>query len=414
MNTHSDNKRLRELFPQLKTQIKGNPLVYLDNAASTLKHKDVIAAINDHYSFHAANIHRGVHTLSEEGTKEFEQTRDELQAFIGANEREEIILTSGTTESINLVAHSYGREFFRPGDQILLTTMEHHSNIVPWQLVAEACGAHIVEVPIDDKGEILKDDYLDLLKSGGEKVKMIATAHISNTLGTINPIEELIQLAREHTPQAKFLVDAAQSAAHLPIDVQKLDCDFLAFSAHKMYGPTGVGVLYGKRQLLEQMPPYQGGGDMIDQVRFEKTTYNDIPHKFEAGTPHIAGVIAFKESLRFLKREGLKELSTYQSELLSYATERLRSIQGLTIHGPDQLERKSAVISFSIEGAHPQDLGTLLDQQGIAVRTGHHCTQPLMQRLGVTATTRASFAPYNTKTEIDGLYYGLIKACELL
>lgn len=405
---------VRNAFPELERLVRNKPLIYLDNAASTLKHNFVIDQITQHYKMDAANIHRGVHTLSEEGTIQYEETRDIVQKFINASKREEIIFTKGTTESINLVANSFGEKFFNEGDIILISTMEHHSNIVPWQMVAQKRNAHVIEIPITDQGEISIQDFENLLDQYGDKIKMVSMAHISNSLGTINPIKDLISLTRQKAKQAKFLVDAAQSIAHLRTDVQDLDCDFLAFSAHKVYGPTGVGVLYGKYDILDQMPPYQGGGDMIDIVSFEGTTYNDLPHKFEAGTPHIAGVIAFKECFKFLESIGLEDIKAHEAFLCSYATEKLSKIPGLKILGPTNLENKSAVISFTIENAHPQDIGTLLDQQGIAIRTGHHCTQPLMKRLGVTATARASFAIYNTTEEIDRLYDGLIKTCELL
>lgn len=403
---------IRNEFPQTSRKIGDYDLIYFDNAASTLKHQDVIKSINEHYSHNASNIHRGVHTLSESGTRQFEETRECVRDFINAPSCEEIIFTKGTTESLNLVANSWGEISLKPNDVILLSTMEHHSNIVPWQLIAQKKGAKIEEIPLDQEGRIIEEKFLELLKN--KNVKMISMAHVSNTLGTINPIKKFIRQTREFAPQAFFTVDAAQSAAHLKIDVQELDCDFLAFSAHKTFGPSGVGVLFGKKKILEHMPPYQGGGDMIDQVSLKKTTYNDLPHKFEAGTPHIAGVIALKAAINFINREGIEKLASHESLLLEYATTKLKELPQVTILGPRQLSEKSAVISFTLQGAHPHDLGTLLDQQGIAIRTGHHCTQPLMEHLKVTSTARISFGPYNNTDEINRFYHGLIKAYELL
>ncbi|MDD0852270.1 cysteine desulfurase [Halobacteriovorax sp. GB3] len=402
-----DIKKIRDDFPELARSVHGKPLIYLDNGASTLKCRPVIESLNKHYSEDAANIHRGVHFLSEQGTIEFEKSRTTVQAFINAKNTHEVIFTKGTTDSINLVANCFAEAFLNEGDEILLTTLEHHSNIVPWQIAAKKKGAKVVEVPINDQGEILIEEYKKLL---GPKTKMVATNHISNSLGTINPIKEMIALA--HEVGAKFLVDAAQSVAHAKIDVQDLDCDFLAFSSHKIFGPTGVGVLYGKEELLNEMPPYQGGGDMIDQVSFEETTYNDLPHKFEAGTPHIAGVIALKAALDYVSSIGIKEIEQYEHDLLTYATEKLSKIEGLRIVGT--AKNKASVISFVIDGAHPHDIGTLLDRQGIAVRTGHHCTQPLMKRMNVPATARASFCFYNTKEEVDALVAGIEKTKEFL
>lgn len=402
-----DIKKIREDFPELARSVHGKPLIYLDNGASTLKCRPVIESLNKHYSEDAANIHRGVHFLSEQGTIEFEKTRTTVQAFINAKNTHEVIFTKGTTDSINLVANCFADAFLNEGDEILLTTLEHHSNIVPWQIAAKKKGAKVIEVPINDQGEILIEEYKKLL---GPKTKMVATNHISNSLGTINPIKEMIALA--HDVGAKFLVDAAQSVAHAKIDVQDLDCDFLAFSSHKIFGPTGVGVLYGKEELLNEMPPYQGGGDMIDQVSFEETTYNDLPHKFEAGTPHIAGVIALKAALDYVSSIGIEEIEKYEHDLLAYATEKLSKIEGLRIVGT--AKNKASVISFVIDGAHPHDIGTLLDRQGIAVRTGHHCTQPLMKRMNVPATARASFCFYNTKEEVDALVAGIEKTKEFL
>jgi cysteine desulfurase/selenocysteine lyase len=400
-------KDIRKDFPELDRSVHDRPLVYLDNAASTLKCRPVIDALNEHYSNEAANIHRGVHYLSEMGTIKYEQTRKTLQNFINAENDYQVLFTKGTTESINLVAQCYAREFLKKGDQILLSTLEHHSNIVPWQMVAEIVGAEVIEIPINDLGEIDLEAYKSLLN---DKVKIVSTNHISNSLGTINPIKEMIKMA--HDVGAIYMVDAAQSIAHEKVDVQDLGCDFLAFSSHKMFGPTGVGVLYGKEDLLNKMPPYQGGGDMIDVVSFEKTTYNTLPHKFEAGTPHIAGVIAFDAAIKYIEKIGLETIKSWENELLEYATEKLEKIEGLRIIGTSK--NKTSVISFVMDGAHPHDIGTLLDRQGIAVRTGHHCTQPLMKRFNIPATARASFSVYNTKEEVDQLVDGIIKLKEFL
>lgn len=400
-------EKTRSDFPELEVMIHGKKLIYLDNAASTLKCAPFIEAVTNHYTKEASNIHRGVHFLSEQGTMKFEETRLEIQNFIQAKHSHEIILTKGTTESINLVAASFGEEFITNGDEILVSTMEHHSNIVPWQIIAQKRGAKVIEVPILDDGSLDLKAYQKILNP---KVKLVACSYISNSLGTINPVKEIISLA--HVAGAKVIIDAAQAIAHVEINVQELDCDFLAFSAHKMYGPTGVGVLYGKEAILNSMPPYQGGGDMIDIVSFEKTTYNTLPHKFEAGTPNIADVIAFKSALKYIKELGLDNIAKSEDELLKYATSELLKIDGLKIIGT--AKNKAAVISFIIDGVHHHDLGTILDQQGIAVRTGHHCTQPLMKRFNITGTTRASFSFYNTFTEIDLLKTGIEKALKML
>ncbi len=401
-------EEIRNHFPQLKTLVHDFPLVYLDNAATTLKPQAMINSITNYYSNEVANVHRGIHTLSEVGTKKFEETRIAVQHFINAKHSHEIIFTKGTTDSLNLLANSFGRQFFNTGDVILISTMEHHSNIVPWQMVAELVGAKVIEVTISDKGEINIEEFKNLLSI--HKVKIVSISHISNTLGTINPIKELIKLT--HLAGAKFCVDAAQSAAHVAIDVQDLDCDFLAFSAHKVFGPNGLGFLYGKEDLLNSMPPYQGGGAMINEVCFSKTTYNTLPNKFEAGTPAIAEVIAFKESLDFIKTIGLENIAKREHELLQYATQKIKEIEGIRIIG--EAHDKSSVLSFVIDGCHPQDLGTLLDQQGIAIRTGHHCTQPLMRRMHITAAARASFSFYNTHQEIDIFIKALHKAISFL
>ena len=397
--------KIRKDFPELSREVNNKPLIYLDNAASTLKCQSVIDAVNTHYSNEASNIHRGVHFLSEQGTRKFEETRIKIASFINSPEVETVIFTKGTTESLNLVAECFGRSEFKAGDEILISTMEHHSNIVPWQMIAERTGAVVREIPVNDLGEIDLEAYKRLLSP---KVKMVSTAHVSNSLGTINPIKEMITLA--HSVGAKFTVDAAQSIAHLKVDVQELGCDFLAFSAHKMFGPTGVGVLWGKKELFDKMPPYQGGGDMIDVVTIEKTTYNDLPHKFEAGTPHIAGVIALKEAVEYIEKIGLENIAAMEHELLEYATSKISEIEGVRIIGTSA--KKSAVISFVMDEAHPHDIGTLLDKQGIAIRTGHHCTQPLMERFCIPATARASFSFYNTKEEVDRLIDGIRKVKE--
>jgi len=396
-------------FPNLGINVHGKPLVYFDNAATTLKPKAVIERLAQYYSFENANIHRGVHFLSEQGTQNFETTRDLCQELINAKSRHEIIFTKGTTEAINLIAHSLGRYLLKKDDVILISTLEHHSNIVPWQLISEILGAKIVEIPITDEAEINLEIFAKLLSD--HPVKIVSTNHISNAVGTINPIKKMIKMA--HDKGAIFVVDGAQSVPHMKVDVQDLDCDFLAFSAHKMFGPTGVGVLYGKEKLLEAMPPYQGGGDMIDRVTIAKTTYNVLPHKFEAGTPIIAGVIAFAEAIKFINQIGFDKISSIENSLLKLADTELRKIPNLKILGPE-VARRSGVASFVIKDIHPHDLGTLLDQQGIAIRTGHHCTQPLMSRMQVTATARASFALYNTESEIHFFIQALKKSLELL
>lgn len=394
-------------FPALDQKVHGKKLIYLDSAASSLKALPVINALHQHYQKETSNIHRGVHFLSEQGTRKYEETRHAVKSFINAKHEHEIIFTKGTTDALNLVAFSFGEEFINSGDQILISTMEHHSNIVPWQLMAKRRQAKIIEVPITDLGEIDQEAYKKLLNP---RVKLVSICHISNTLGTINPIKEMIKEA--HKIGAKFCVDAAQSAPHMKIDVQDLDCDFLAFSGHKIYGPTGVGVLYGKEKLLNKMPPYQGGGAMISKVTFSETTFNQLPEKFEAGTPAIAEVIALKDAIEYIEALGWCAIHHKEDELLKYATSELSKIKGLTIIG--QAQEKTSVISFVIKGVHPHDLGTLLDQQGIALRTGHHCTQPLMKRFNINATIRASFSIYNTKEDIDALTAGILKALKIL
>jgi cysteine desulfurase/selenocysteine lyase len=393
-------------FPQMNEEYNGVKINYLDSAATTLKPKSVIDVLDQYYLHECANIHRGIHTLSEVGTEKFENTRDKVQKLINANKREEIIFTKGTTDSINLVAQSLSEYYFKQGDEIIISTMEHHSNIVPWQRVCEKTGAILKIIPINDEGEILIDEYKKLLSS---KTKLVSTVYISNSLGTINPVKEITDLA--HSVGARVLIDAAQAIAHETVDVQSLECDYLAFSGHKMFGPTGVGVLYGKEEILNEMPPYQGGGDMIETVTFEKTTYNVLPHKFEAGTPHIAGVIALGAAIDYLNELGLENIKKYEAELLNYATEQVLTVPGLKIIGT--AKKKASVISFTINGLHPHDIATIGNKYGLALRTGHHCTQPLLKRLGVPATARASLSIYNNKEDIDNLVTNLKKMVEL-
>ena len=401
-----DVGRVREEFPALKQLVHGKPLVYLDNAATTQKPQLVIDAITRFYQEDCSNIHRGVHLLSERATKAYEDVRLAVQQFINAADPAEVIFVRGTTEAINLVAHSYGRTHVQAGDVVLISAMEHHSNIVPWQILCEERGARLRVVPMNGRGELLLDEYEKLLTP---RTKLVAVSHVSNALGTVNPVRQIIAMAHEHS--IPVLVDGAQAVPHLQVDVQELDCDFYAFSGHKMYGPTGVGVLYGKKRLLEAMPPYQGGGDMISSVTFEKTTYNRLPFKFEAGTPNIAGVIGLGAAIEYLGRISLERVAVHEHYLLAYATERISSLPGVRLIGTAQ--EKAAVLSFVLEGVHPHDIGTVLDQEGIAVRTGHHCAQPVMQFFGVPATTRASFALYNTEEEVDALMRGICKVQEI-
>jgi cysteine desulfurase / selenocysteine lyase len=396
----SGMERYRNDFPILNSKVGDKPLVYFDNAASSQMPQAVIDRLVRYQTTQHANIHRAVHHLSELATHEYESARRKLQHFICAREEREVIFTSGTTDSINLVMHGYGRKFIQSGDEIILTTLEHHSNIVPWQMLAEEKGAQIRVVPINDAGELLVEEYAKLFNS---KTKFVALSHVSNALGTINPIKHMVAIAHQHG--VPVLVDGAQAAPHMRIDVQDIDCDFYAFSAHKMCGPTGIGILYGKAHLLESMQPFKGGGDMIASVTFEKTIYNEIPYKFEAGTPPIAAAIGFGAAIDYLNFVDLDAIAAYEHELLIYATEQIRKIPGVRIIG-DCLD-KVAVLSFTIDGIHPHDVGTLLNQEGIAVRTGHHCAQPIMQRFNVPATSRASFAFYNTINEIDTLMAGI-------
>jgi cysteine desulfurase/selenocysteine lyase len=402
-----DVRAVRRQFPLLERQIKGKPLVYLDNAATSQKPQVVLDELLRYYSSYNANIHRGIHTLAEEATAAFEATRDAVQRWIGASSREEIIFTRGTTESINLVAWTWGRQNIGAGDEIILTGMEHHSNIVPWQVLCEEKKALLKVVPVDEQGELVQEEFERLL---GPSAKLVCLSHASNALGTINPVRQMIRQA--HRIGARVLLDGAQSAVHLAVDVQDLDCDFFCFSSHKIYGPTGVGVLYGKKELLQEMPVFQGGGEMIKEVSFEKTWFNDLPYKYEAGTPNIADTIAFRSALQFLERTGRTKIHAHESALLEYATRRLEEIPRLKILG--KAREKVSLVSFVVDGLHPQDLGILLDNEGIAVRTGHHCAQPLMKRFGIPGTCRASFALYNTEEEIDRLVEGLRKAIKML
>ncbi|MET7253318.1 cysteine desulfurase [Dyadobacter fermentans] len=398
---------IRNDFPILNEVVNGKQLVYFDNAATTQKPRLVLDALSGYYEHYNANIHRGIHHLAEKATSAFEQSRKRLQAFLNAEHSEEIIFTYGTTDGINLVASAYGRKFLKEGDEVIISTMEHHSNIVPWQMLCEEKGCILKVIPINDAGELLMDEYEKLLT---ERTKFVSVVHVSNALGTINPIKEII--AKAHAVGAKVLIDGAQASSHIEIDVQELDCDFYSLSLHKIYGPTGMGILYGKRDLLNAMPPYRGGGEMIKEVTFAKTTYNELPYKFEAGTPNIADVVAAKFALDYVDALGKPNIAAYENELLAYATEAVKEIEGLRIIG--QAKEKVSVLSFVIEGIHHQDIGVLLDQQGIAVRTGHHCTQPLMNRFGITGTSRASFAVYNTTEEIDKLIQGLHKVKRML
>lgn len=397
-----DTQYIRKDFPILHQEVNGYPLIYFDNAASSQKPKQVIQALVDYYEGYNSNVHRGAHYLADKATIAFEQTREAIQKYIHAAHLEEIILTKGTTESINLVANSFGKRFLTSGDEILISAMEHHANIVPWQLIGEQTGAKLSVIPISDEGELDMDAFTQLLS---HRTKIVAITHVSNVLGTVNDVERIIQLA--HSAGAKVLIDGAQSSPHFEINVQKMDCDFFVFSAHKVYGPTGVGVLYGKKSILEEMPPFLGGGEMIKEVTFEKTTFNQLPFKFEAGTPNIADVIAFKESLAYVEKLGRKQIAQHEESLLHYATEKMASLKKLKIIGTAR--EKIGVISFLIEGLHPYDVGMMLDAQGIAVRTGHHCAQPLMKRFGIEGTVRASFALYNTKNEIDRFVASLDK-----
>ncbi len=400
------SERVRPDFPFLQQRVNGKPLVYLDNAATSQKPQAVIDAIAGFYTSGCANIHRGVHTLSQRATEGYEQARLKAMHFLNAADSREIVFVRGATEGINLVAQSFVRPRLGAGDEVLITAMEHHSNIVPWQMVCGDKGAHLRVAPMDDRGELILEEYERLL---GPRTRFVAISHVSNALGTVNPVREMVAMA--HRRGIPILLDGAQAAPHVAVDVGGLDCDFYVFSGHKVYGPTGVGVLYGKAALLEAMPPYQGGGDMIASVTFEKTEYNVIPYKFEAGTPHIAGVIGLGAAIDYMEGIGLEEMAAHESELLHYATAAVSAIPGVRIIGTAR--RKAGVLSFVLDGVHPHDIGTILDQEGIAIRAGHHCAQPVMQRFGLAATARASFAIYNTAEDVDALVRGVHKVREI-
>lgn len=402
-----DVEKIRKQFPVLHQKVNGRDLVYFDNAATSQKPQVVIDSLSDYYKDYNANIHRGIHTLAEKATKAYEETRHLAKTFINASSEQEIIFVRGVTEGINLVASSYGRTFILEGDEIIISGLEHHSNIVPWQILCEEKKALLKIIPITDEGEIDIDAFKKLLSN---RTKIVAVNHASNSLGTINPIQTIIELA--HQVGSVVLIDGAQAGAHLEIDVQALDCDFYCLSSHKMYGPTGTGILYGKKELLEKMPPYQGGGEMIKEVTFAKTTYNDLPYKFEAGTPNIADVIAFGQAIQFINGLGKETMAAHEHELLRFATEKVSAIPFVKLIGT--AKKKVSVLSFIIEGIHPFDIGQMLDARGIAVRTGHHCTQPLMDRFGIEGTVRASFAVYNTRREIDQLIEGLERVIKFM
>ncbi|HET7871813.1 MAG TPA: cysteine desulfurase [Terriglobales bacterium] len=402
-----DVDRVRKDFPILHQKVHGKPLVYLDNAATTQKPLAVIDAISNYYRTDNSNIHRGVHALSERATEEYEKTRVAAQKFINAAESKEIVFLRGTTEAINLVAATYGRKNVGQGDEVLITNMEHHSNIVPWQMLCAEKGAKLRVGPINQQGELVLDEFEKLL---GPRTKLVAVGHLSNALGTINPIKQIVRMA--HARNVPVLVDGAQAAPRMTVDVQDLDCDFYAVSGHKMYGPTGIGFLYGKAALLEAMPPYQGGGDMIASVTFDKTVYNRLPYKFEAGTPNIADTIGLGAAIEYLNQLGLENIEKHEAELLEYATGQVQRIPGVSIVGTAR--EKAGVLSFVIEDIHPHDIGTILDSEGIAVRTGHHCAQPVMQRYQIPATARASFGLYNTREEVDALVRGIRKVKEVM
>jgi len=395
-----DVRRIREDFPGLKQKVHDKPLVYLDNAATSQKPQKVIDAVVRYYTEDCANVHRGVHLLSERASYVYENTRRKVQKFLNASDLREIVYVRGTTEAINLVAQTFGKRNVQAGDEVLITGLEHHSNIVPWQMLCEEKEARLQVAPINDRGELILEEFEKLLS---DRTRLVAVAHVSNALGTINPVRQIVQMA--HALNVPVLVDGAQAVPHMKVDVQELGCDFYAFSGHKVFGPTGIGVLYGKFELLDAMPPYQGGGDMISSVSFERTLYNVVPYKFEAGTPDVAGVYGLEAALDYVKKVGLGNIVSYEHALLSYATEAIQQIPGVQILGTAR--EKAGVLSFILEGVHPHDVGTILDHEGIAVRTGHHCAQPVMERFGVPATVRASLALYNTKQEINSLAAGI-------
>lgn len=401
-----DVARLREDFPILAQRVHGKPLVYLDNAATTQKPRRVIDAVSNYYQTSNANVHRGVHTLSERATQEHEAARAKVARFLNARHPSEIVFVRGATEAVNLVAQTFGRMRVKAGDEILVTTMEHHSNIVPWQMLCEQVGAKLQVVPINDAGELELAAYADLLS---RKPRLVAVTHVSNALGTVNPVRQMIEMA--HQLDIPVLLDGAQAAPHIKVDVQALDCDFYVFSGHKLYGPTGIGALYGKAALLEAMPPYQGGGEMIARVTFEKTTYAPIPYKFEAGTPDISGAIGLGAALDYLEEIGLEAIAAHEHELLEYASAAVQGVPGLRIVGT--AAHKAGILSFVLDGVHPHDIGTILDHDGVAIRTGHHCAMPVMDRFGLPATARASFGLYNTRAEVDVLVAALHKVKEM-
>ncbi len=405
MSTFDVNK-VRADFPTLTQKVRGKDLVYLDNAATSHKPKCVIDAVSDFYRNYNSNIHRGVHKLSQIATDKYENARKIIKDFMNADSTEEIIFTKGTTDSMNLFANSFGKAYLKADDEILISHMEHHSNIVPWQILCEDRGCKLKVAPINDKGEIIWEEFEKLIT---DKTKLISVVHISNSLGTVNPIKKIIDAG--HARGIPVMIDGAQSIHHVEIDVKELDCDFFAFSGHKIYGPTGIGVLYGKKKYLNEIPPYQGGGDMILSVSFEKTIYNELPYKFEAGTPNIAGAIGLGEAIRYVSELGIRNIAEYEKELLDYATEQVSAIPGVNIIGT--ADKKASVLSFVMEAAHPHDVGTMMDMDGVAIRTGHHCTEPVMRRFEVPATSRASFSFYNTKEEIDVLVKSIAKIIDM-
>jgi len=406
-NFKLNTETIRSDFPILSREVNGKPLVYLDNGATSQKPQSVISAVNKYYANENSNIHRGIHTLSQEATTAYEDARTTVQEFLNAAHSHEVIFTSGTTGSLNLLASSIGKKHITKGDEIIISTMEHHSNIVPWQMLCEEKGAILKVVPINDKGEFLIEEFENLLS---DKTKLVSVTHVSNTLGTINPVKEII--AKAHQKGAFVIIDGAQAVPHTKVDVQDLDCDFYVFSAHKMLGPTGVGILYGKESLLNDLPPYQGGGDMIKTVTFEKTTYNSLPHKFEAGTPNIAGGIGLAAAIDYMNAIGIDKIEAHEHALLSYATKEIKQLEGVRIIG--EAEKKASVLSFLVDGTHPSDIGMIIDKLGVAIRTGHHCTEPLMNRLEIPGTARASFAFYNTFAEVDIFINALKRAIKML
>ena len=401
-----DVERVRADFPLLRQQVNGKPLVYLDNGATSQKPQCVIDELVRYYTTENANVHRGVHTLSQLATDDYEGARSKVRRFLNAADDREIIYTRGTTEGINLVAQTFGRQNVGPGDEIVVSNMEHHSNIVPWQMLCEEKGAVLRVVPIDDSGELLMDEYEAMV---GPRTKLVSITHVSNALGTVVPVERIVGIA--HAQGVPVLLDGAQAVPHMPVDVRRLDCEFYVFSGHKLFGPTGIGILYGKGEILEALPPFQGGGEMIKSVTFEKTIYNDLPYKFEAGTPHIAGAIGLGAAIDYVQALGFEGIEAHEAELLEYGARALSAIDGLRIVGT--AHHKAGILSFTLENIHPHDIGTILDEQGIAVRTGHHCAQPVMQRFQIPATARASMAFYNTKQDIDALVHGLDRVIEV-